>query len=78
MFHSYPILNGERKNKKRQIRYPIQNVASKKKRNAVLGTVRSIVRNMMSGVNTGYKFRMILAYNHFPIVVNVINNGQGI
>jgi large subunit ribosomal protein L9e len=44
----------------------------KKKRNAVLGTVKSIIRNMISGVSVGYKFKMVLAYAHFPIVVNII------
>ena len=48
----------------------------KKKRNAVLGTVRSTVRNMMNGVTNGYKFRMVLAYAHFPVVVNIIENGR--
>ena len=48
----------------------------KKKRNAVLGTVRSIVRNMVNGVTKGYKFKMVLAYSHFPIVVNVIEGGK--
>ncbi len=48
----------------------------KKKRNAVLGTIRSTVRNMITGVTVGYKFRMVLAYSHFPIVVNVIENGR--
>ena len=48
----------------------------KKKRNAVLGTIRSTVRNMITGVTVGYKFRMVLAYSHFPIVVNVSENGR--
>jgi large subunit ribosomal protein L9e len=48
----------------------------KKKRNAVLGTIRSTIRNMITGVTVGYKFRMVLAYSHFPIVVNVIENGR--
>jgi len=48
----------------------------KKKRNAVLGTVRSTIRNMIQGVTVGYKFKMVLAYSHFPIVVNVIENGR--
>jgi large subunit ribosomal protein L9e len=48
----------------------------KKKRNAVLGTVRSIIRNMINGVTNGYKFKMVLAYSHFPIVVNVIEGGK--
>ena len=48
----------------------------KKKRNAILGTVRSTIRNMISGVTTGYKFKMVLAYSHFPIVVNVLDGGK--
>jgi large subunit ribosomal protein L9e len=48
----------------------------KKKRNAVLGTIRSTIRNMFTGVSVGYKFKMVLAYSHFPIVVNVIENGR--
>lgn len=48
----------------------------KKKRNAVLGTIKSTIRNMITGVTVGYKFRMVLAYSHFPIVVNVIENGR--
>ena len=48
----------------------------KKKRNALLGTVRSIIRNMINGVSVGYKFKMVLAYSHFPIVVNVIEGGK--
>lgn len=48
----------------------------KKKRNAVLGTVKSIIRNMMNGVTNGYKFKMVLAYSHFPIVVNIIEGGK--
>ena len=52
----------------------------KKKRNAVLGTVRSIIRNtirnMVNGVTNGYKFKMVLAYAHFPIVVNIVDNGR--
>ena len=48
----------------------------KKKRNAVIGTIRSTIRNMFTGVSVGYKFKMVLAYSHFPIVVNVIENGR--
>lgn len=48
----------------------------KKKRNAALGSIRSTVRNMITGVTVGYKFKMVLAYSHFPIVVNVIENGR--
>jgi large subunit ribosomal protein L9e len=48
----------------------------KKKRNAAIGSIRSTIRNMIQGVTVGYKFRMVLAYSHFPIVVNVIENGR--
>ena len=48
----------------------------KKKRNAVLGTVRSTIRNMVNGVTNGYKFKMVLAYSHFPIVVNILEEGR--
>ena len=48
----------------------------KKKRNAVLGTIRSTIRNMFTGVTVGYKFRKVLANSHFPIIVNVIENGR--
>jgi large subunit ribosomal protein L9e len=48
----------------------------KKKRNAAIGTIKSIIRNMITGVSVGYKFKMVLAYSHFPIVANVIENGR--
>ena len=48
----------------------------KKKRNATLGSIRSRIRNMITGVTVGYKFKMILAYAHFPIVVNIIDGGK--
>lgn len=48
----------------------------RKKRNAQLGTARSIIRNMIRGVTVGFKFKMVLAYSHFPIVVNVVDGGS--
>lgn len=48
----------------------------RKKRNAAIGTIKSTIRNMITGVTVGYKFKMVLAYSHFPIVVNVIENGR--
>ena len=48
----------------------------RKKRNAAIGTIKSTIRNMITGVSVGYKFKMVLAYSHFPIVVNVIENGR--
>jgi large subunit ribosomal protein L9e len=48
----------------------------KKKRAASIGTIKSTIRNMFTGVTVGYKFKMVLAYSHFPIVVNIIENGR--
>ena len=64
------------KNKKGSPALKFRMWLQKKKRNAVLGTVRSTIRNMINGVTNGYKFKMVLAYSHFPIVVNIIENGR--
>lgn len=65
-----------KKNNKQGLRFRMW--LQKKKRNAVLGTVRSIIRNMITGVTVGYKFKMVLAYSHFPIVVNVLDGGKAL
>ncbi len=62
------------KNKKGSIKFRMW--LQKKKRNAALGTIKSTVKNMVRGVTSGFKFKMVLAYSHFPIVVNVIENGR--
>lgn len=62
------------KDKKSSIKFRMW--LQKKKRNAALGTIKSTVKNMVQGVTVGYKFKMVLAYSHFPIVVNVIENGR--
>ena len=33
---------------------------------------------MIRGVTTGYKFKMVLAYAHFPIIINLLDKGFGI
>jgi large subunit ribosomal protein L9e len=33
---------------------------------------------MIAGVSTGYKFKMVLASSHFPIVVNVLDQGKAV
>ena len=48
----------------------------KKKRNAAIGSIKSTIRNMITGITVGYKFKLVLAYSHFPIAVNVIENGR--
>lgn len=44
-----------------------------RKQAATVRTVRSQVSNMIRGVTTGYKFKMVLAYAHFPIHVNILD-----
>ena len=75
-FKHIPFEMVKDKNKKGNPAIKFRMWLQKKKRNAVLGTVRSTVRNMITGVTVGYKFRMVLAYSHFPIAVNVVDNGR--
>ena len=41
---------------------------------AKLGTLRSILHNMMDGVTKGYTYKMKIAYSHFPITVATDGN----
>jgi large subunit ribosomal protein L9e len=68
------IFKGKSKANKNSLKFRMW--LQKKKRNAAIGSIRSTIRNMIQGVTVGYKFRMVLAYSHFPIVVNVIENGR--
>ena len=68
------IFKGKSKANKNALRFRMW--LQKKKRNAAIGSIRSTIRNMVTGVTVGYKFKMVLAYSHFPIVVNVIDNGR--
>lgn len=43
---------------------------------AALRTVKSLIANMITGVTKGYKYKMRYVYAHFPINVNIINNGK--
>lgn len=38
---------------------------------AKMGTLKSLVENMMDGVTKGYSYKMKIAYSHFPISVDV-------
>ena len=42
-----------------------------RKENALLGTWRSHVKNMIAGVTDGYQYKMKIVYSHFPIKVSV-------
>ncbi|MEM1657666.1 MAG: 50S ribosomal protein L6 [Candidatus Jordarchaeales archaeon] len=44
----------------------------KKKQLAVLGSVRSHIKNMIVGVTQGYKYVMKIVYAHFPISVKFV------
>ena len=70
----FELYKEKNKNKKDALKFRMW--LQKKKRNAVLGTARSIIRNMINGVSKGYKFKMVLAYSHFPIVANVVDGGK--
>ncbi|KAJ6239288.1 60S ribosomal protein L9-RELATED [Anaeramoeba flamelloides] len=48
------------------------------KRKQVCGvrTIVAHIQNMINGVTKGYRYRMKLAYNHFPINLNIPENGS--
>jgi large subunit ribosomal protein L9e len=46
-----------------------------RKHAATLRTVKSLIANMITGVTKGFKYKMRYVYAHFPINVNVLNNG---
>ena len=46
-----------------------------RKQVAALRTVRSLIHNMIVGVTKGYKYKMRYVYAHFPINVNIEENG---
>ncbi|KAK9324913.1 ribosomal protein L6, alpha-beta domain-containing protein [Lipomyces orientalis] len=43
---------------------------------AALRTIKTIISNMITGVTKGYKYKMRYVYAHFPINVNVLNDGK--
>jgi len=43
---------------------------------AALRTVTSHIENMITGVLKGYEYKMRLVYAHFPINVNIADNGS--
>jgi large subunit ribosomal protein L9e len=66
----------DEKTKKEKLLFQIW--LQKRKQTAVLGTVRGIINNMIRGVTSGYKFKMVLAYAHFPIIANIIEGGKAL
>ena len=48
----------------------------KRKATAAIRTVTSHVENMITGVTKGFEYKMRLVYAHFPINVNIVDNGK--
>ncbi|GAB6056079.1 50S ribosomal protein L6 [Methanobacterium alkalithermotolerans] len=46
----------------------------KKNDKAMLGTIRSHIRNMITGVTDGFSYNMKIVYAHFPMAVKVTGN----
>lgn len=46
----------------------------KKKENALLGTFRSHITNMIIGVTNGFEYKMKIVYSHFPVKTSVKGN----
>ena len=46
----------------------------KKKENALLGTFRSHITNMILGVTNGFEYKMKIVYSHFPVKTSVKGN----
>ncbi|CAD8112118.1 unnamed protein product [Paramecium primaurelia] len=51
---------------------------SYRKQRCQVNSVASSIKNMIRGVTTGYKFKMVLAYAHFPIIINLLEKGMGV
>ena len=43
----------------------------RKKEAALVGTIRSHIRNMIKGVTKGFTFKMKIVFSHFPITVKI-------
>ncbi len=38
---------------------------------AMIGTIEGHIKNMILGVTVGFKYKMVIAYSHFPLTVKV-------
>jgi len=45
-----------------------------KKKRALVGTIRSHIRNMITGVTKGYTYKLKIVFAHFPMTVRVEEN----
>ena len=46
----------------------------RKKEAALVGTVRSHIKNMIKGVDKGFEYRMKIVFIHFPMTVRIEKN----
>lgn len=56
----------------------IQVLHGSRKHVAVVRTVKAILQNMITGVTKGFRYKMRYVYAHFPINVNIENQGAKI
>jgi len=61
---------------KKQVK--VQMWLAKRKQRAKVRSVASSIQNMLRGVTSGFKYKMRLAYAHFPIKTIVNNNGSSL
>lgn len=47
----------------------------KRKQKALVGTIQGLVKNMITGVQSGYTYKLKIIYSHFPITVTTAKNG---
>ncbi len=52
----------------------VESIKNGKKSNAVVGTYRSHIKNMLEGVQEGYTYKLKTVYAHFPMNVKVSGN----
>ncbi len=48
--------------------------SDRKKIKAMVGTIAAHIRNMITGVTRGYRYKMLIHYVHFPMAVEVKGN----
>jgi large subunit ribosomal protein L6 len=58
-------IDGEGKNVRIWAKWP------RKKETALVGTIESHIKNMITGVTKGYNYKMKIVFSHFPITVKL-------
>ena len=51
---------------------------AKKKRSSQVGTIATHIRNMITGVTKGYRYKMKFVYAHFPINYQISSNNKSL